>query len=386
MTEPRRRYLGPDGERSVELVGLAREGLETLRGGAADRLRQTEAMLRSLITTCSLALLTAAGFIACAAEPSPPQGALPDGGTSVDKTEPSIDASVERTPATAEKMAAFCGGTYAKLHDAYEACCSASDRETVRYKVVFTQLDAIKASCTPQLQAGVGRLLVDDAALASCTEAFTSFFEGGGCGKNLGPVLDMKIVPGCDLAIAGRQGVDEACLRDYECQDGLTCIGFAGLSEGKCKPPPAIGAACGAGKGDGGADVVVAFAFGDHPTCATGAYCSRSTSRCVAAVEAGGACTDVEECAGGLHCVLGACTTDERSGAGGPCRANKDCSDTTLFCEGATSSKTGTCAAKRPQGSACTASGALGGSSCMGQCVAPAGDASAVCASFCGSG
>ena len=61
-------------------------------------------------------------------------------------------------------------------------------------------------------------------------------------------------------------------------------MGYSGQSDGTCRPGPPIGAACGAGKADGaaGGDAVVAFSFGDHPRCTTGATCNRSTSRCMA--------------------------------------------------------------------------------------------------------
>jgi hypothetical protein len=74
------------------------------------------------------------------------------------------------------------------------------------------------------------------------------------------------------------------------------------------------------------------------------------------------------------------------SAAGGPCKANKDCLGAALFCEVGAAGSTGKCAAKKPAGSPCTAAGALGGSSCGGQCVAPDGGAAAQCVSFCGSG
>jgi hypothetical protein len=152
---------------------------------------------------------------------------------------------------------------------------------------------------------------------------------------------------------------------------------------------PPIGAECGAGKADGGTasgDAVVAFSFGDHPHCTMGATCNRSTGRCVASLGANQPCTDSEQCDTGVTCLVGKCASGMPSTAGGPCKANKDCLGAALFCEPSAAGSSGKCAAKKPAGAPCTAAGALGGSSCSGQCVAPDGGASAQCVSFCGSG
>lgn len=310
-------------------------------------------------------------------------------------TEPTEGGATDETDASKPpsgppgSLAALCKATWGTIYDSYDACCSANDRTSVRYKLVFGQLGVFKEACTPQLEASAaaGRIALDQTGYEACTGAFAKFFTGGACGKDLTPVLDIDTVAGCDAAVVGKQPAGMPCLRDYECQNGLTCIGYAGAHDGVCAAPPAIGSACGAGKSDGGAggDAVVAFSFGDHPRCATGATCNRSNGRCVASVAANQPCTDTEQCSAGLACLLGVCSSGAPSPAGGPCKATKDCLGGTLYCEGATAAAPGKCATKKPAGSACAAAGALGGSTCGGQCVAPDGGAAGQCVSFCGS-
>ena len=304
---------------------------------------------------------------------------------------PELDAGPP-TPVRPGSLAALCQATYGTLFDAYDACCTAPDRTTLRYKLVFGQLGVFKEACTPQLEASAaaGRVVLDDAAFQSCTGAFASFFAGGACGKDLSPVLDMDSIAGCDAVVRGKQAAGMPCLRDYECENGLTCVGYAGQHDGTCTTRPPIGAACGAGKSDAGAaaggDAVIAFSFGDHPLCTMGATCNRSTGRCVTRLAASQPCTDTEQCDAGLTCLLGKCSTATPAVAGGACKSNKDCQGATLFCEVASAGTTGKCAPKKPAGSACSAAGALGGSSCSGQCIAPDGGSAAQCVSFCGSG
>lgn len=284
---------------------------------------------------------------------------------------------------------ALCASTYGTLHDSYDACCTASDRSSLRYQLVFGQLGVIKESCTPQLEASAsaGRIELDSTEFHVCTARFAAFFAGGACGKDLSPYLDFVTIDGCRDAVNGNQAVGKPCLRDYECENGLTCVGFAGQNDGLCTRPPPLGEACGGGKTDaGGGDAVIAFAFGVHPKCETAATCNRSTGRCVASLEENAACSDTEQCNGGLTCLLGKCSADAPSPAGGPCRSNKDCSGIALFCELGAAGTPGKCAPRKPAGAACTAPGALGGSSCSGQCVAPDGGAAPQCVSFCGSG
>jgi len=237
---------------------------------------------------------------------------------------------------------------------------------------------------------GRRRVVLDDAAFQSCTGAFASFFAGGACGKDLSPVLDMDSIAGCDAVVRGKQAAGMPCLRDYECRERAHVRGLRGPARRHVHHRPPIGAACGAGKSDAGAaaggDAVIAFSFGDHPLCTMGATCNRSTGRCVTRLAASQPCTDTEQCDAGLTCLLGKCSTATPAVAGGACKSNKDCQGATLFCEVASAGTTGKCAPKKPAGSACSAAGALGGSSCSGQCIAPDGGSAAQCVSFCGSG
>jgi len=358
-------------------------------------MRSRGSLLRWLV--CSLSALSAlAGLVACSADPAwpaaAPGGAEADASASADGAG-ATDAGVTPGPAGPITAGALCAATYGAIHDSYDACCTATDRSTLRHKLVFGQLAVFKEACTPQLEASVsaGRVALDAKAHASCVSEYAKFFGGGVCGKDLSPVLEPQKVPGCDAAVVGKQALGQACLRDYECEAGLTCVGFSGQRNGQCRKPPAAGEDCGAGKTDpdagAGADeaAVIDFDFGDHPRCAAGAYCNRTTRKCAAAIGSGGACSDSEQCAAGLSCLLGACGPGAPSGAGGPCKTNRDCSGASLFCE-ASGGGAPSCAPKKPEGAACTGAGGVGGSTCKGMCVSADGGGSGSCASFCGSG
>lgn len=352
----------------------------------------------SLLGSVIGSLVVAAGAFACSADPAWP--AIPpaeaEAGSAGDGAATADDAGVEGGPAGPATAATLCAATYGAIHDSYDACCTASDRSTLRHKLVFGQLAVFKGSCTPQLEASVssGRVALDAAAHASCVSAYAKFFAGGACGKDLSPVLEPQKVPGCDAAVLGKQALGRPCLRDYECEAGLTCVGFSGQRDGQCKKAPAAGEECGAGKTDPNADAgsgeiaVIDFDFGDHPRCAAGAYCNRTTRKCAASVAAGGACSDSEQCAPGLSCLLGTCDAGKPSGAGGPCKSNRDCNATSLFCDasGGGGGGAASCAPKKPEGAACTGAGGAGGSTCKGQCVSADGGTTGACASFCGSG
>ena len=353
---------------------------------------ETDAMrLLALLATLLVMLV---GAQACSGDPVLPVADPAEAGGPAPEADAAAtpgDASAPLDATARGAMTAFCNATYGMLHDGYDACCSAGDKTTLRYQLVFGQLAVFKDACAPQLEASVaaGRVVLDPAAHAACTGAFAKFFAGGVCGKDLSPVLDMETVPGCDAVVAGQQDAGRPCLRDYECRSGLTCVGFTGPTEGTCQSPPAIGAACGAAKPDGGAaDAVVAFGFGDHPTCASGATCNRSTRRCAASANSGEPCSASEQCAQGLRCLLGACSSDAPSAMGGPCKANKDCAGTTLFCQAGDAGTLGHCATKSAAGTPCLPAGPVGGSACLGQCATTSPDAGAEtkCASFCGSG
>ena len=289
-----------------------------------------------LVVALGTMLLTA---VDCSgpSEDGPPAASDTTAATEPPDAAPADDDARAPTPARPGSFAALCQATYGTLFDAYDACCTADDRTSNRYKLVFGQLGVFKEACAPQLEASAaaGRVVLDEAAYASCTGAFATFFTGGACGKDLTPVLDIDTVVGCDAVVRGKQGADMPCLRDYECLTGLTCVGYSGQSDGTCRPGPPVGAACGAGEADGaaGGDAVVAFSFGDHPRCTTGATCNRSTGRCMASLGANQPCTDTEQCDTGLTCLLGACSAATPSAAGGACKTNRDCQGAALFCE-----------------------------------------------------
>jgi hypothetical protein len=179
--------------------------------------------------------------------------------------------------------------------------------------------------------------------------------------------------------VTGLQAAGAPCATDFECANGLTCVGWTGGTDGTCASPGDAGGRCEQAP-DAGSALYIDYGFGDHPPCSASAYCSTPT--CVAQGGAGASCTNSTSCASGLLCILGKCSSAGLSDGGSPCAAKLDC-DPGLYCHaGDGGASPGTCTPRVPLGGACTSTG----DECKGLCAVPDGGKTGVCAAFCGSG
>jgi hypothetical protein len=328
-----------------------------------------------------VALAVACGDDAAAPASTPPDASSPDAATSdVVQGDAPVSTGVE----------AFCMGTLGLYAPAYEECCD----ETVapkKYEFDLTFLRIASAGCTEMLGKSVatGRATFVASAAATCTANVSAYVEGRTCPDVLHsptnqPADDIfKGEPGCSEVIAGAQGADAPCSNDYECVDGLTCIGYTAESDGACKPPPGEAAICGNGIPDGSGFVdIFRWGFGTHPRCAPGFHCAGTALQqgtCKPLVPASGACNDNDDCAEGLRCQVGVCGTAGPAPANAPCDRNSDCQDR-HYCKSVDGGYV--CAPREAAGTPCKS--ALG-SECQGTCLVPDGGSSGSCVAYCGS-
>lgn len=338
-------------------------------------------VLRSTIVCAfSGALLFACGGGDSASSPTGDAGAGADATGAGDGGSPPSDSG----PVDASTLTAFCDGIYGAFTRTFEACCTAQDQTTFQFKFADGLLHVIVALCESELPASLsqGRIQYNAADGQACVAAEQQALAGYTCGGTISgsPAAASE----CQAAIVGLQAAGAPCGDDYECQDGLTCIGYVhqkgGTTDGVCSQPPAAGQACGPGKTDGGGTTVVHWNFGNHAQCAAGSYCP-SSGTCAAQVASGGSCTSNNQCVTGLTCHADKCGTAGPSPAGGSCAVESDC-QSGLYC-GRADGGGSVCTPKLPAGSSCT--GSLG-SECKGICSVPDGGTSGTCVTFCGSG
>jgi hypothetical protein len=288
-------------------------------------------------------------------------------------------------PINAGSLAAFCDGVYGTVTRTFEGCCNAQDQTTFQFKLADALLKVLLGLCETELPTSLsqGRIQYDVGNGSACVAAVQQAYAGYTCNGSF-PSSTVSTTA-CGAAIVGLQAAGAPCADDYECQDGLTCVGYvhqkAGSVDGVCSQPPASGQTCGPGKADGGGTTIVHWNFGAHPQCATGSYCP-SSGTCAAQAGSGGNCAADNECVSGLTCHMDKCGTTGPAAAGGACLSEKDC-QAGLYC-GRVDGGANACTPKLPAGSPCT--GALG-STCKGVCDVPDGGGNnGTCATFCGSG
>ncbi len=315
--------------------------------------------------------------------PPPPDGSPPDASTG--------DATLaDAPPPTDTELDAFCNGTLGLYAPRYEECCDPSVAPK-QYHFDDTILKGALLACTMSLGKSVedGRATFVPAAAATCEANVSGAIEARACSdvrrapSNQPPKSIFKDATGCSEVLLGHQAVDAPCANDYECLDGLTCVGWSPKADGTCKAPPGEGAPCGHGVPDGGAFLeLVRWGFGTHPRCAAGFYCASTVfeqGTCRPSKLAEGSCDSDDECAEGLRCQLGTCGTAGPAPADAPCRRDSDCQDR-LYCKRADGGKL--CAPREVAGTPC--SDELG-SACQGACVEPDGGGAAICVAYCGS-
>ena len=182
----------------------------------------------------------------------------------------------------------------------------------------------------------------------------------------------------CETAVVGLQGVGAPCMGDYECQNGLTCIGWTpNQDHGTCQVPPTT-ASSPCGKALTASNESVRYVFGNHPLCGTGLSCpvlgggGGGEGTCQPYHTLGQDCSDGVACAIGSTCTARICHAGGPSGDGGPCAGDEDC-QVGLRCP---SPDTGCTPGLAPE-----ATCFVGAFQCEGVC-APAPD-SGMCVSFC---
>ncbi|HVH41896.1 MAG TPA: Dickkopf N-terminal cysteine-rich domain-containing protein [Labilithrix sp.] len=312
----------------------------------------------------------------------PPDGSPPDAST--------FDVTNTDAPPTDTELEAFCKGTLGLYAPSYAECCDPSAAPK-RYAFDKTLLEGLLLSCTMSLGKSVqsGRATFVPAAAATCTTNVSGAMQARTCPEVLHTPSNQpsksifKEAAGCSEVLVGRQALDASCANDYECLDGLTCVGWTTTSDGTCKTPPGDSALCGYAIPDGGGFLeLVRWGFGTHPRCAAGFYCASTALQqgtCRPSKPADGSCNSHDECADGLRCQLGVCGTAGPAPADAPCKRNSDCQDR-LFCKSADGGSL--CASPEVAGTPC--SNELG-SECQGACVKPDGGGPASCVAYCGS-
>jgi hypothetical protein len=350
-------------------------------------------MKRLALFAAAAASLTVGVLTACGADSGGGAGPPDAGGEGATPPPPPSDGGSgdgSLPPPTPGAGKDFCDKTYKAYFDAYFACCNAQDKMQPQYGFSNALLTLFEMACRSDLEAsiGKGRVTIDPGAAAACEAAFQGIIAQGLCGKTSSQ-LSAEIIPlqaeaaQCNAAVVGLQPAGQPCAGDYDCNTGLTCVGWTNASDGVCEVPPPLDASCGEGPTDGGT-ITVNLTLGTHPACAPGGYCS--VRKCLAQQPDDGGCSSNGECLSG-KCHVDHCGTQGPTDVDTPCRSNSDCLDT-LYCQlpdggflGA-----GVCKPKNPANTPCAQGGLLQSGECKGICNVPDGGAGGTCISFCQSG
>lgn len=269
------------------------------------------------------------------------------------------------------------------LYSEADKCCTGADRDTRTFQY-FELVSKLSDAVCVILDASVasGRTKIDTAAQSACVGVLEDYRKTAGCpyGVGLSPLLGIdRANEDCRKVFYGTVTQGGGCKGDHECSAGLTCVGYTLTTDGTCMTPPAIGQPCGAARPDGGGGGSIDLELGNHPECATGAYCS--SGKCVAALAPGEPCARHEEC-DGTKCYQNACGgASAPSASGGPCKNTNDC-ERGLACHVPTDSVTGTCGAPKPAGQPCSGKATA---ECRGRCELPDGGGAGTCVTWCGS-
>jgi hypothetical protein len=295
--------------------------------------------------------------------------------------------------ATAGDGKGYCDQTFGAISKTFlgPSCCNAADRASGQYVLLVGLLAGLTQECETSLEVSIakGRLTYNGAAAASCFAELQAL-AGTACVGAVDVTLANQGAS-CHGVFAGNVPVSGACINDYECADGLTCVGYAtplpstiAPLEGTCQNPPAIDQPCAQIKPDGSfGSTTMSFKFGTHPDCAPGAYCTAAAGgKCAAARTAGQSCFETSDCAAGLSCINDKCDAAGPADVGGACSVAGDCKKG-LYCQRAGAVESGSCQEKKAASSPC--SGGTLSSECKGRCDAPDGSTTGTCVSFCGS-
>jgi hypothetical protein len=223
-----------------------------------------------------------------------------------------------------------CDVTFGAIVRSFESCCSAADKKAAQYAAETTGKPRASAlgSCEQDLAQSDAsqRIHIDAVSLAECSVEVAAYLDAAPQCWELKNRSERGVPPAltaasCKAAVVGLEAETKPCRRDYECSDGLTCVGWSIGSDGTCQHPPARGEACGALIGDAGdgsradasasAALPSGYPFGDHPACAANGSCDEG--RCHAPADAdsdagafareGDTCTADAECLDTLYCA-----------------------------------------------------------------------------------
>jgi hypothetical protein len=167
----------------------------------------------------------------------------------------------------------------------------------------------VESECVRELESSLaaGRIELDQGKIQRCSEASARALEG--CdwvtpGQPLPPAE-------CEGLTRGRVALGSVCRSSLECESPLHCEGSTPSQSGRCEPPHAVGAPCGAS-----ADALATYLFArdvdrTHSSCA--GDCSLVTHRCESAraerptASAFGKRAG-EACSTDFDCRVGGCT------------------------------------------------------------------------------
>jgi hypothetical protein len=245
-------------------------------------------------------------------------------------TDGPLDAPAD-VPLDAPAALDLCQAEYGSALPSFQSCCTASDKLNARYASTVTLFENfVNGQCYPDLGRSLtrGRITIDPGLTAQCAADQASYFATNpACYQFLysnsdlsGPYLFAR--PSCDAALTGLQALGQPCAYDYECQNGLTCVGWTNTSDGVCRiPSTTAGQPCFFG-GTGGA-TIPDYYFGTHPLCGPGYGCAAGET-CEPVGALGQSC-GYQGCVDGGTCTQGICRTGGPSGIGGPCAGTDDC-------------------------------------------------------------
>ncbi len=319
------------------------------------------------LSFATLCLAAAVGVTACAGRTS----STSDGDAGV--------GDAGDTSTAIDGAALACNATMGQYLESFASCCSPADRETATYAAI---VDRATGWCESYLRSSLdqARVRVDADRAATCKADVAAYLH---VHPNCWPTPNRYPHPAtaftsaaCKAAVIGLRAEGESCRVDFECSDGLTCVGWSNDSDGSCKRPPLVGETC---KYAVPADTTnfsvtdYSFPFGAHPACAPGAYCD-VTCKPLSAV--GEACDTDTGCNAGLVCLARRCTAGDYVAEGGTCTYVHECRDG-LDCVVPTqgTDPSGHCTARKSAGGACKR-----GWDCLGRCDT----ASGTCVAFCG--
>lgn len=284
-------------------------------------------------------------------------------------------------PAKAGDGDAFCKATADVAYQNALRCCTQAEKDTLfEVQLGIGLLKAGSSLCGPTYEISIakGRISRDEQNATACIAEYAQAYAND-CANTMS-LMPVRNSAACAQAFHGLVQAGGACAGDFECIDGLTCVGASvgtlpdASTDGVCKAPPAIGEECGAIYGDGGIGTGIeksSPSYALHPRCADG-YCL--DRKCTPKVASGGTCTEDEWCPGAEDCRKKKCTATPLSGANGACTDSVEC-QYPLKC---TSSDAGTCVEGLAVGSTCGV-----GQPCKGRCALDGG--TATCVSYCGS-